>query len=268
MNFLYIKGKNIIKLLFASFLLFFLLILSWRSFYESSCLALVFPIVWTAVISQSIFDIKMRKRFCFRNCFFNEGSFFYRIFSSALLIIIYAILLSSIMVLTMMYEIIVYETGILMYLVFHVILVVFIFVFFIDYFSRTLKKEYQEIFVREWTVKLSAAFFFVAYAFYIYNGYVPVYLESTIKDTMVSASNSIGSSCAITDYLLRLKAEIDSLLWWGVDQSTGVKKISTLTWVLFIIINGFAILGLNRFVVQSVFRIDKVIHEQKRQSNN
>ena len=87
-----------------------------------------------------------------------------------------------------------------------------------------------------------------------------------MQSSISNATNSISSKSEITEYIFRLKREIDAIFWWSIVNSTekmqeGVYK--TLIWSSFIIINCLAILGINRFIGQIIYLLNKLFKEKR-----
>ena len=65
---------------------------------------------------------------------------------------------------------------------------------------------------------------------------------------------------------LRLTTEIDASFWFMLNQGTEILKekyFVAMVWLTFIFINGFALLGINRFIVQTVYFLDDFLNKQK-----
>jgi hypothetical protein len=80
------------------------------------------------------------------------------------------------------------------------------------------------------------------------------------------ASYSIASNCESIHYFLKLQREIDSIFWWMIDKGTENIQDETLhigIWIGFLLMNSFAILGINRFIAQVIYLIDKIFERSE-----
>jgi hypothetical protein len=165
-----------------------------------------------------------------------------------------------------MYSVISFPYQIWLYLLVHIVLVIFIYKRIIKSLKHTIQDEFINIFSREWTIDISSIILFFMYGYIFYNGYEPDYLVKDWIKTVENASNSISSSCIYIDYLLRLNTELDGTLWWIISNSSETfnnKNLKTVIWVSFIFINSLAILGINRVIVQVVYLLDKIFSRKK-----
>ena len=106
---------------------------------------------------------------------------------------------------------------------------------------------------------------FCIYLFIYLNSYEPEYLRGTLSETIKIATNSISSSCQLIDVILRVRIEIESQIWFlmkGSNSFLDENNIKTILWLGFILINSLSILGLNRFIVQIIYLIKKIIKEK------
>jgi hypothetical protein len=254
-----------VKLFIASVLSIFIILFSWSSFYKTGCYSLLFPLLVLVVVSLSYIDKKMNERRCFKDCYFKESSKFSKILLSRIVVSFVYFILSIVLTLSIMYGIITYPTLLWWYLVVHVVIVIFIYKSIIKLLQNTIQARYLDIFAREWTIALSSLLLFLVYIYIFTSGYEPEYLGETLAVTMQNASNSVSSRCFYIDYILRIKMEIDGTFWWIATKSSeslansGAKSV---IWVTFITINSLAILGLNRFIVQSVYLINKFFRRE------
>jgi len=253
--------KYNLKLFFGTFLTVFLIFFIWKSSYIYGCYILILPIIVLLVISHSFVELKMQERFCFRDCYFSEKSVFASLLSSRLFVMIFYIMLSILMTISIMYAVIDFTTLFWLYLVFHVFFAVFLFKWLNKILSSTVKDNYLGLFSREWAINISSLLLFVIYIYISLQGYAPEYLRQTQSETQLVASNTIFSRCDIVNYILKVKVEIDSIVWWSFSSyaehidNTSFKSIA---WLSFIFMNSLAILGINRFMLQVVYYLDKL----------
>ena len=253
-----------IKLLSGSILMIFLVICNWKITYTIGCFALLFPLIVLVLISSSFIELRMHERKCFRNCYFNEVSGIYRLLSSKLFITVLYLIISIMMTISIMYGVIDYVNEIWIYLPIHAVLVVLLYIGIGKVLRNTVKENYLSIFSRESTINISSLILLIVYIYLFVNGYEPLYLSDNLRETMENASSSISSSCSTIDVVLRVKVELDSLFWWLTSQSAekaSNELTSLLIWLIFIFINSLAILGLNRYMAQIVYLLDKMLNK-------
>jgi hypothetical protein len=153
-----------------------------------------------------------------------------------------------------------------MYLLVHILIVTFLYKKLLKLFDGTINKRYTALFAREWTIRLSTILLLGVYVYMMLNGYEPLYLRESLHETIRTASSSIHSQCSYIDTILRLKVELDSTFWWITSNASALMKseaLKTLIWVSFISINSIALLGLNRFIVQIVYGVDKIFNSKR-----
>lgn len=250
-----------LKLFVATLLTVFLIFFIWRVGYYYGCYILLLPLIVLFVISHSFIELRIQERFCFRDCYFIKKSFFASLLSSRSFLMLFYIILSILMTISVMYAIVDFTMLFYTYLIFQVLFATFIFKWFSKLLSLTVKENFLSLFSREWTINISSVVLLFVYMYISFEGYAPEYLRETLKETQIVASNTISSSCNIVNYILKVKVEIDSMFWWSFSSfadhinNTFLKFIA---WFGFIFINGLAILGVNRFILQIIYYLDKI----------
>jgi len=255
-----------IKLLISSILIIYLILLLWKQSYLYSCIALVFPLVILTVISKSYIEVKMQDRKCFKECYFHETSLFSKILSSRFMVTIFYLIVSLFMTISIVYGVIDYPKELLIYLVFQIFIIIVLYKFLIKRLSKTIHEKFLNMFSRELTINLSTVALLLVYIYILWNGYEPSYLRESLEETIIVASNTLSSNCNLIDTILRFKIEIDSAFWWSVHTTSTTLKseeLKILLWGTFIFMNGLAILGLNRFIVQVVYLLDNFFKKQR-----
>ncbi len=258
---------NYFKLYIASILTIFLLLLSWKIGFSNGCYMLLLPIIFLITISYSFIELKMQERICIKQCYFAEQSFIAKMLSSRILVSIFYLIVSIMMSLSIIYGVIDYPLIFWSYLLFHIIFVILIFRYIKHLLRNIIKTKYVKIFAREWTINISSlVLILVSTYFTIYYGYIPDYLSESLLDTISNASSSMQSNCTITSYVIKAKIEIDSTFWWLLNKGTEQlddHRVKIAIWIGFILINSLAILGLNRFMVQVIYMLDKIFNNEK-----
>jgi len=248
----------------ASFILLTLNI--WLIMYKFDCLALIIPILFILIISYSFIEFKMHKRICIRNCYFQTNSLFYKILSSRMMIIIFSVLASIIMGLSAISTVINYAPVIWIYLLVHILLSIIIYKFFSKKFIDIIQPKFRFLLAREWTINITAIIFILVFVYFNFHGYSPSYLDDDLKTTLQNATNSISSQCHYLNMLLKLQIEIESMSWFFIEQTTtNLNNISIkyTIWISFLVWNSFAVLGVNRYIAQIIYLLDKKFNKHK-----
>ncbi len=255
------------KLTIGSIIAIMIVLLSWKNMHTQSCMALIFPFILLLIISSSFISMKMQERHCYRNCYFKDSSIISKMLSSKILVTVIYLIISIVMSISIVYGVLDYSTLLWWYIVAHIIMSIFIFMTLNKILKKTIHENFLHIFTREITINISAFIFFIVYLYTAVNGYEPEYLKdnNTLVETITLATNSISSDCYYIDSLLRFKIEIDSYFWWFVNQtsiSTEDKNLKAMIWIAFMIINAFAIFGINRFIVQTIYLLNLIFKKE------
>lgn len=238
----------------------FLLFLVWASAAPWGCWALFFPLVVLFVISYSFIDARMHRRLCYRDCFFNTKSFIARILSSKFFITIVALIVSSVLTVSSMLLIVALPTAMWIYIAMHIILMQLLYDKLKSWSVSVVNPGYRSIFAREWSIHIGAVPIILAAVLVSYYGYEPAYLRDSWQATLTAATNAVHSDCRMIDYTLRINNEINALFWWTMEQGNTLLQndiLRTAMWLLFLLNNALACLGINRFIGTVIYLIDK-----------
>lgn len=269
MNTADLNNTNLIKLLVGSIITVLIILLSWDSFYAYNCISLIFPIIVLVVISSSFISMKMQERNCYKTCYFKDSSIISKMLSSKILVSIFYMISSVLMSISIMYGVLEYSLFLWLYIIFHIIISVLIFTILNKVLNKTIHERFLHIFTRELTINIAAFIFFIAYLYIAIYGYEPEYLVEgkSLQETISLASNSISSECFYIDTILRFKIEVDSSFWWFMNNEAISKTqegIKALVWMIFMLINALAIVGINRYIVQIVYLLNLIFKEKSR----
>lgn len=255
-------GYSDIRQVIGAAAVIFLVLLLWVNSYKMGCFSLLMPIIVTVAIASSYIEIRMKQKKCFRDCYFEKSTLISKFLTSPVLTSILFILLSISYSLTLMYISINFDSVFYMLLIIFIAAVFGIYRFFLSFFANIVNDKHLEIFARETTVKISALILFCIYAYLFLNSNEPEYLRETLIGTINVATNSISSNCSFIDNVLRVQTEIDSRVWFLMKESNSAieeQNSKNILWIGFILMNSMAILGLNRFIVQVVYLLNKII---------
>ncbi len=262
MNLTSILQNNTIRLILASVISVLLMLGIWNASYGYNCSMLIFPVMMWIVVAHSFIEVKMHERLCFKSCYFKENSFLATILSSRTFVVIVFMIISLAMTFSALYGSLEYTSALWIYLVIHIILSIFLYKFLVQRFTSMIKSSYLNIFAREWTINIMAALFILIFVYVSMYNYEPAYLRNGLSATMNAASNSISSQCEYLETILKLQKEIESVFWWVVHRSTENVEDTALKymmWIIFLLMNSLAILGVNRFILQVIYLLDKLI---------
>lgn len=253
------------KSFFATVLMTLLLFGIWKSSYMYGCVMMIFPIFILILIGWSFAEMKIHERACFKNCYFNEKSFFAKMLSARMFTVIITLLVSIMMTFSALYAIIDFPIVLWIYLIFHIALTLFIYEYLNRMFGNTFKDEYREIFAREWAINITAIPFVLAFVLVAYNGDMPSYLQADLSETIRAASKEIFSECPAIQYSMKTQRELDATFWWLMNEGSNLsdnKNFRIGAWLGFLLMNSFAILGINRMIAQVVYLSDKLLNQK------
>lgn len=223
--------------------------------YSYPCYFLIIPTIISFFIAYSFFEKKMREKTCFRNCYLKQKTFLARIIISPYLSIFIYFILSIIYTISIVYISISFEWYFYLFLALFIFIVFFLHNVFLSLFSKTVNEEYLNIFVKEFTIKVSSLILFMFFIFYFLYSYEPSYIKESLEESLSLATNYFSSNCQYLDYILRLKAELDTHYWFITKYGSRAiddENINNIIWFSFIIANAVSILGLNRFLIQII----------------
>ncbi len=251
-----------IKTYIASILFVYFILFGWISSYELGCVWTLFLVLVLLVISYSFIELKMQERLCFRDCFLKDSSIFARMLSSRWFVTIIYITISIVMTISAMISTIYIDEKIWFYIfALHIPLAILLFRLFDHLLYGTVKDSYRRLVAREWSINISSIVLVSVSLYIYYNGYEPTYLRDGLRESIITASNEVSSNCIWVESALKVEREVDALFWWVITNSSDYIESSMLkfgAWILFLLFNSLAILGINRFIVQVVYIVDHI----------
>lgn len=254
--------REYIKLLLSTLIALSLLLFSWIKFYDISCIATIFPIVILAIISYGVIEVRMQERRCFRRCYFKENSIISKLLLSKILVTILSFLFSILITFTIIYSVIDFSLNWWLYLIFHTMVSTFLYLTILKKSTSIIKEPYNRIFAKEWSGYIMLLIIIPTFIYSSLNGYLPLYLDNNLEQTMINSLTTISSSCNSIDYILKSLREIDAILWWLIlNSTTNIEPIwlKWFIWIGFIIYNSLTLLGINRLIVEVVHIVNSLI---------
>jgi len=235
---------------------FFLIFFIWIESYQIGCISLLFPAIMIGVVSYGYYELKMHQRRCFAKCYLKEDTFASKIFvSKSYFILLFYTLLTTAMATSTFIVAIEFTHKLWLYFIMHILLSLLLFNFLSKLLKATLKENYHILFAREWTINIMAIVLMGVFTYITLNSYTPEYLASSLQQTIANAMIFASSNCEIIDTILKYIKVADSTFWWIVNESTNQTNntlLKTVTWLIFILYNSLALLGINRFIIVSI----------------
>ena len=249
------------KLFAGSALSFFLIFFTWNSSYADYCFSLIFPLIMLLIVSYGYIELKMEERHCFKKCYFNkDNTFAKKVLSSRFFVTIFYIVISIVMSVSTFMVSLDFSTLLWWYFVVHIVLSIFVIRSLNQLFKNIFQGKYQRLFAREWSIRIMSVLLIGVPAHLSLNSYTPEYLSHSLKETVINATASVSSKCGYIAEVLKYGKMIDSSFWWVISESTDhinntVMKIGI--WFAFLFYNSLALLGINRFILQIIYMLNK-----------
>ncbi|WP_300367691.1 hypothetical protein [Hydrogenimonas sp.] len=232
----------------------------WQVAYAHGCYAVLLFFLFWGTIATSFIDIKMHERRCVRRCYLQPHTLLARLLVSPVAVSLFYLAVSFMMAISAFVTIIDFSSGLWLYLPIHTLVVLILYRQFVYLFRSRIKEEYLALFAREWSINVSALLLIGTVFFLAYEGEVPIYLSSGLDETIRTATNSVNSVCSVSDAILRFYKEVEAVTWWLMREESAVVGsglLRTAGWMLFLLYNSLAVLGINRFVAEVIYRIDR-----------
>lgn len=235
----------------------------WLLSYPLHCLAIIAPFIALAFISFSFVEIKVVNKNCFNRCYLKKGTLLFSILSSKILLTLFYTFLALLFTFSLFIEMLFYSTTLKIYMVVHIFVMLLIYLAI----KRSIRGmvHIESILAREWSINIGIVLLMVAFVIITLNSYVPAFVSASLEATILNASNEVSSSCLIIDRIVRLKAEFNGAFWWIIENTAGhiEHKMTRLgVWLSFIVMNAFALLGINRLIVTVIDVVDRAMREK------
>ena len=230
----------------------------WMAAYRYGCYATILFLFFWGVIAASFIDLKMHERRCIRACYLQKGTFLAKLLLSPVTVILLFLTLSFLMALSGFLTLVDFTWTLRAYLALHALGMILLYRGLVSALRSRIKEAFLPLLAREWSINLMAAVLVAAVFYAAYEGRVPAYLHDDLQSTVVAATNSVGSACGITDTVLRLHRELEATAWWFMTKESAAVggTLRLASWLLFLLYNSLAVLGLNRFIAQVVYLME------------
>lgn len=244
-----------------------IILFGWIMTYQNTCFSLFFAFLFWLLIAWSFIDIKMHERLCIRQCYFHPKSLISKILSSRIMVTIFFLTVAFLMSYSALISILEFDTLQWGYIVIHILILTLLYMTMQKVFVNVIQEKYLKIMAREWSINIAAIFLLAWVIYWSLKGETPLYLQSTLKETLSTATTVIQSNCHVTDTVLRFNKETEAISWWLMSKESEVLKSEHLklgAWIIFLFFQALAVLGLNRWIAQIIYLIDNYVLKQKK----
>lgn len=251
--------KNIINIV-GSILLIFILIGLWKVTNNYCYVSFLVPFVILVTIGSSFIDMKIQERTCFAECYLTQKSWLALLLTGKAFIVLFFLIFSIFITASILYEALKYEYTMYPYLILYIVIISLFYKMIVKMLKNTVSHKYLLLISREITILVSTVLSIVVYAYIVFHSPLPEYLRSDFLETIRNATNLVNSQCVFTDYVLRLKSELDGSLWWIVKSATDNidgELIKFLIYGWIILLNSLILFGINRFIMQIIYLSEK-----------
>ncbi len=229
----------------------------WKVTYKLVCpISLIIPLLVLMVLGISFYGIKIQQRECFRECFFEKKSLISRIMANKLFIIILYTFFAIVMSLSTIYLMLQYTHEITKYLIVYIIFLYSFYRIIIRILHGTARDKFLLLFAKEITMKITSFFAIVGYAYILLKQTLPQYLSTDYLETVRNASSTVESKCLVIDFILRAQIEIDSSMFWIVNNVSSQIHNHILVaslWFMLVIINSIGIISINKIILEIMY---------------
>ncbi len=253
------------KIYIATLISTFLTLAVFKLFYMYNCFMLLLPLVALVIIASSFIELKLKYRSCSYRCYFNEESRLFKLLSSPYLIILFLLIYSVGLTLTIFTEVIFFTNVMWIYLALHVGMMDMIYEKIKVMLASTVKPEMHKLLARELSIKVGSLVLFIVMGLLFYYSDTPSYIVATLEQSVQNATNSVGSDCLVIDYLARVKVELNTAIYWAVLNTTqhiDTHNTKVYIWLIFLMANALSAVGINRLIAQNIYLIEKIIGNQ------
>jgi len=233
----------------------FLVILAWKSVHTESCLVLAFPITIIIIISMSVIEFSAKKKECLAQFYFIESSLLYRLYNSKKILFIKSLLLSVLLGTSLMIAVVFWDIKIIQILFFDIFILYWIYAKTLNILAGSIKKMMKYVIAKDISVSINTFLLIVSILIVEIYSPIPIYVDISLKTTLISAYNIFSSECTVINFLLKLNAEKDAFSWWAmlnVDNHINDKNLKILAWTTFLLSNSLAAYAYSRYMIQLI----------------
>jgi hypothetical protein len=251
---------SVIKFLLAWIISIFPLLV-WRENYQYDCIMLAMPILVMSIITISIVQLKYRQRLCLANCYAQSNSILFYILTGRILVIIRAMFIAVILTIILMTQIALWRLEILMLLWLDGIVIYLIYKFVYNLLSGQVNLNMRNLIAKNWTITINSVLMLILLANIQFYTAIPAYLDESLTQTIINATNTINSECFYIQLFIQLTASYEASLWWLMvlgSQFVRYEVVLLSLWGLFLLGNGLALFAYSRYLISIL-----IFHEEK-----
>ena len=247
----------------------FLLLLAWYFSFHISCISIIIPIFIASLIFKANFELANSKKICFANCYFKKNSFFYKILTKKIIIIIISIINSLFLTSILVLNLVTFTYIDFAILLFDIFIIITLYKILIN--NSSLKDNIQSPIIKNIVATINSIFFIII--FFIINIYQtpPEYINNDLLKTIHLASSQVYSQCIFIDSITRLTNEIVALKWWFIlDLSTNMNNkyyAKEIMWIIFMLGSYIMLFAFTRYILEILDLSKKVFRNETKQSN-
>jgi hypothetical protein len=247
-----------------------LVLMIWKTSYSLTCFSLIIPAMIVGILFFNSFQLQSEKKKCFANCYFNQNSIWYKLFTKRFLVFIISIILSLILTLSLSLAII--RADVIDIVVFLVDTILILYLYNRLKKNNSFNEKIKYPILKHTVSWINGALISILYIFITLNETPPSYLSNDLTKTIQQASIEVASNCKIIDYPSRLSAELSAEKWWLMINATIKLKnqqnqkeewLVKLLWVLFLVGNYLAFYAFSRYVTELLYQFDDKLKEKK-----
>ncbi|MDH3527337.1 MAG: hypothetical protein OEN52_10265 [Gammaproteobacteria bacterium] len=236
------------------------ILLLWSLIYTTACWSLALPAVVMIVLMLAIREGALRRRRCLADCWFSQGSALHRLVSSATLITLIALVISSAFTAVLMASIPSWDFEVLALLALDSLAITALYFIFHRAATNVLRvnRGFRALFARHWTVAVNVPVMVVALLSIQLQQSPPDYLDQSLQlgPSLEAASVSVSSACPVVDRLARLGQESEAFSWWftlKVTRAIEDERVRWVAWIAFLVSGTLTLWAYSRFCVQLVY---------------
>lgn len=241
------------------------LLLLWREISSLHCASLILPVLVIMMIMFNRRDYALRRRRCVVGCLLKQDTSLYRIFSGHWLISIVSLLLSIISGSILMLQMILWRSDILLMLALDLLMILALYHGVAYWLQSMARPDMNEVVTKQLVTIINTLFLFAGFVMLQLYATFPEYLiPYSFSQTLAAASESVSSSCDVTQLLLKLLREQEAIgLWLMIKASSQLDNtlLQWLAWVFYLAGSAIGLWGFSRYLTQ-VLALARRSHEK------
>ena len=245
-----LQYKQKMKSLFASLLLGFLIVLFWHTGYGLSCLFLIVPVIFWAVLLHDMYGFRLSVRRCQAACWLDESTPLYRLMTGGIFVFVVSAVESALLA-----AILALFIPTLSFLELSLLLVdAFALLWLYRRFDGAsfFKKPVRSYAGKRLLAHMSALALTALFLIVALEQTPPPYLHDSLSHTIDAATLQTFSRCGALDTLMRLVQAFLAAKWWVMLSMSATQMaplIKSALWTLFLAGNYLAMLAYGLYIL-------------------